>query len=369
MGSPVFFADGRQKYGKNLFDKLKKLLKKLELKDMIAAPDTVAVKVHWGEAGNMAYVPPQVARAVVDHIKSLGGKPFITDTNTLYAGTRRNAVDNITTAVANGFSPSVVGAPVIVADGLYGHDYVSVPVNGKHFETVKIASAIHHAKSLFVISHAKGHLGTGLGGSLKNISMGCAVPSGKQNMHSEVKPAVDAEQCTACGMCLKVCPAAAISKTAEKKSKIDPAKCIGCAECVVVCQFGAISVNWVSDAVTLQEKMAEYAKGALAGKEGRCAFVNFLYNITPDCDCCNWNDLPFTPDIGILASRDPVAIDTASGDLINAAPWINQEGLHLRKPGAEDKFMAVHGIDRLPQLAAAEALGVGSRSYELIEVK
>lgn len=367
MESQVFFADSRQRYGKNLFDKLERLLKKLDMKDMIAAQDTVAVKLHWGEAGNLAYVPPQVAKKVVDHLKKLGGLPFITDTNTLYSGSRRNAVDNIMTATLNGFSPAVVGAPVIVADGLYGHDYENVRIGGKHFDSVKIASAIHRAKSMFVISHVKGHIGTGMGGTLKNIGMGCGAPSGKQNMHSDVKPTVNGKKCTACGECLKVCPENVITRGKDKKSIINKEGCIGCAECVVVCRFEAIAVNWDSDSVVMQEKMVEYAKGVMQHKTGKCAFLNFITNVTPDCDCCNWNDLAFVSDIGVLASTDPVAIDQAAVDLVNAAPWSAAQ-FKLKKPCGNDKFVAMTGIDWTPQVRYAEQLGIGSRKYKLIEI-
>ena len=368
MASPVYFTTSRQQYGGNLFDKLKKLVAKLKLGEFIKSPDLVALKVHWGEEGNMAYVPPQVARFLVERIRKAGGNPFITDTNTLYTGSRRNAVDNVMTAMRNGFTPSVVGAPVIVSDGLYGHDYEEVEVNGKHFKSVKIASGIFRAKSMVVLSHVKGHLATGMGGAIKNISMGCAAPSGKQNMHSDVKPEVDAKECTGCGSCLKVCPAGAVT-ISNKKSRIDQNKCIGCAECVVVCQFGAIGVNWESDAAVLQEKMADYAKGALTGKQDKCAFINFVTGITPDCDCCNWNDIPFAPDIGIVASRDPVAADKASGDLINDAPWLDKEKHDLKHPDHEDKFMAMHGVEWRTQITACENLGIGSSDYKLIKVK
>jgi uncharacterized Fe-S center protein len=367
MPSDVFFADARETYGKNLFNKTAKLLKKLNLRDMVNAGDTVAIKVHWGEKGNTGYISPQVARLVVDAVRDLGGKPFITDTNTLYRGTRRIAPDNIMTAIENGFAPSVVHAPVIVADGLYGHDFVEVPVKGKHFKSVKIAGGIHYAKAMIVISHAKGHLATGMGGALKNISMGCASPAGKQNMHSDVKPSVDAEKCIACGSCMKVCPAAAISRRKDKKAQIDKTRCIGCAECVVVCP-GAIEVEWESEASLLQEKMAEYARGALAGKENKCAFLNFATNITPDCDCVDWTDAPFVADAGVLASRDPVAVDQASADLINQSPWTPYPH-KLKTPDAADKFVALHNVDWQPHVAAAEAMGCGSRRYNLVKIR
>lgn len=351
-----------------MYDKLSALLKKVELGKIVSHLDYTAVKVHWGERGNLGYVQPPLVRLVVEKVKRAGGKPFITDTNTLYLGSRRNAVDNLLTAIGNGFAPEVVGAPVIIADGLCGRDFVKVKVLGNHFSEVKIAGAIHYAKSLVVISHFKGHLEAGFGGAIKNVGMGCASPSGKQNMHSDIKPEADAEKCVACGSCIEVCPAGAITRREDRKTAINSAKCIGCGECVSVCPVEAIGVQWESDFNLMQEKMVEYAMGVAAKKEGKVCYLNFLTRISPDCDCFGWTDASIVPDIGITASVDPVALDQASLDLVNKAPVIPGTVL-AEKEQKPNKFAAVHkGVGGEHTLEYAEKMGLGSREYKLVEV-
>lgn len=368
MASHVYFTSMRTKYGKNLYDKLSLLLKKVELGGVVKERDYVAIKMHWGEKGNLGYVRPQLVRLIVEKVKRAGGKPFITDANTLYRGSRHNAVDNILTAIANGFAPEVVGAPIIVADGLCGRDFARVKIEGKHFKEVKIASAIHHAKALVAVSHVKGHPGTGFAGAIKNVGMGSASPSGKQNMHSDVKPAADPKKCIACGSCLEVCPAEAIARGEEDKSVIDLKKCIGCGECVTVCPVEAIGVSWQSDYNIMQEKMVEYFCGVVRRKKGKCVYVNFITDVSPDCDCCNWTDASIVPDIGIAASTDPVAVDQASLDLVNRAP-ANPNSILAEKPDGENKFAAVHkGVGGEHVLEYAEEMGAGTREYKLIEV-
>lgn len=368
MSSKVYFSSARTSYGNNLTDKLKLLFEQCGAPSTIKSGDLTAIKMHWGEAGNLAYAPPPMIRAIVECIRKAGGNPFLTDANTLYRGSRGNAVDNLRTAIENGFSFATVGAPVIIADGLRGDDYVRVEVNGDHFKRVKIASGIHYAQSMIVFSHFKGHEATGFGGALKNVGMGCAAPSGKQNQHSDVKPKVKEKRCIACGSCISKCPANAIGFTPEKKASINHDVCIGCAECTIVCPTEAIGVNWKTDLRLLQEKMAEYSKGVLAHKEGRCAFFNLITRVTPDCDCCNWSDAPIVPDIGIAASLDPVALDQACVDLVNDAPGISASRLGSRA-GEKDKFRALHEVDWAHQLDHAVKMGVGSREYELITVE
>lgn len=368
MASPVFFANARAQSGNNLNNKLERLFAVAGVANLIAPKDLVAVKMHWGERGNLAFLPPPLIATLLQKIKSAGGSPFVTDTNTLYFGSRRNAVDNMMTAYANGFSPSTIGVPVIIADGLFGDDYVKVPIDGKHFKECKIASSIHRAQALVSVAHFKGHGGTGFGGTIKNIGMGCAASSGKQNLHSDVKPKVGREKCTGCGSCVKKCPVNAIAIDDEKKARIDRAACIGCAECTVTCRFEAIDINWKSDLKIMQEKMAEYAFAAVKDKKFKSAFFNVLINITPDCDCFDFSDAPIVPDLGIAVSKDPVAVDQASIDLVNSAPGISTSKLG-ENHGSDDKFRAIHKVDWRHQLAHAEAVGLGSREYELIEIE
>ncbi|HOO56507.1 MAG TPA: DUF362 domain-containing protein [bacterium] len=367
MSSKVFFASARSRYGNNLTSKLERLFDAVGLGDLIDEKDFVALKMHWGEAGNIAYVPAPLIVTILRKIEKAGGKPFVTDTNTLYKGSRRNAIDNLSTAYANGFAFSNTGVPVIIADGLFGQDFVNVKIDGVHFKECKIASAIYNSQALVSVAHFKGHEATGFGGTLKNIGMGCAASSGKQNQHSDVKPGVKKKLCVGCGTCLKKCPVDAISLNDDKKAVIDKKKCIGCAECTVACRFNAIAINWKTDLKLMNEKMAEYAFAAVKGKTEKSVFFNVIMRISPDCDCFDFNDIPIVPDIGIAVSRDPVAVDQASVDLVNKAPVVPGSALG-DSPDCKDKFMTLHNTDWSMQLDHAEKMGLGTRDYTLVEI-
>ncbi|MCX6357115.1 MAG: DUF362 domain-containing protein [Candidatus Aureabacteria bacterium] len=369
MAAKVYFADLRARANNTLLMKTGRLVERTGFPGLIREGDQVAVKLHWGEWGNVAFLPPPFVRCVVDLIIRAGGKPFLTDTNTLYTGQRRNAIDNILTALKNGFSLASAGAPIIVADGLDGHDTVEVPVNGTRVKKAKIASGIHHADTLISLAHFKGHELFGFGGALKNIAMGCATPAGKQVLHSDVKPRVDSGKCSGCGTCVSACSVKAISLGRDKKALIRGEICIGCAECTAACPAHAIPINWETASRPLMEKSAEYAKAALANKGGRAGFVNFLINISPECDCYDWNDAPFVGDQGILASLDPVALDQASADLVNRAQILSTSRLG-GKGSIKDPIAAATGIaDWSILLEYAEKIGLGTRKYELINVE
>lgn len=374
MASKVYFSNMRTKNSISLLDKMEKLFNRAGLKKIVEPKDLVAIKIHFGEKGNLAYIRPQYVRRVVDLVKGLGGRPFITDANTLYVGTRSNSVDHLETAILNGFDYSVVGAPLIIADGLTGRDHIKVKIQGKHFKEVNIGSAAVYANSMIVMTHFKCHELTGFGGAIKNLGMGLGSRSGKQQMHSDVFPKVKSEKCTGCEQCKKWCPADAIemqpwsgNKKGQKSHMLEE-KCLGCGECVAYCPFEAIVPSWKSTPETTQEKLAEYAVGAVAGKEGKVGYLNFVTDISPECDCYGGNDAPIVPNIGILASLDPVALDKACADMVNKMPALPGsviEGL----PAGADKFMAVHpGIGWLSQLQHAEKMGLGSIEYEIIEV-
>ncbi|MBU4078597.1 DUF362 domain-containing protein [Patescibacteria group bacterium] len=365
----VFYTSVRVR-GKSLLSRCDLLFDKASFSEIISKRDLVAIKVHFGEYGNTAFLSPIFVRRVVEEVKSLGGKPFLTDANTLYVGARSDAVEHLETAIKNGFTYATVGAPLVIADGLNGKDYVSVEIGGKHFSEVKIGAAAVHADAIIVLSHFKGHEQTGFGGALKNVGMGLGCRSAKQMMHSDVLPKVNLNKCTGDGRCIRWCPTGAISLfdlKGVKKAKIDEKKCIGCGECVVTCREEAIAINWRSDPSAVQEKIVEHAYGVLKNKPGKAGFMNFLINITPDCDCWEWNDAPIVGDIGILASKDPIAIDQASVDLVNREQGI--ANTRLQKPKAKDKFRAVFpGIDWSMQLAYGEQIGLGSRKYNLIKI-
>lgn len=369
MASKVFFANMRAaSHKESLPRKIRKLFDAAGFGTLIEEDDLVAVKLHFGERGSTAFVHPVYVRQVVDKVKEAGGKPFLTDTNTLYVGKRANSVDHIQTAIENGFSYATVQAPIIIADGLFGKNFVEVPVDGKHFKSVKIGSDIANAKAMIVMSHTKGHVICGFGGTLKNLGMGCGNRGGKQMMHSTVKPEVEKDKCAVCGNCLKWCPADAILLL-EDTAHIDGEKCLGCGECTVVCPTGAIKIQWKGAAVDVQERIAEYACGAIKQKQGKVGFFNFVMNVTPDCDCQSWSDAYIVNDVGILASTDPVAIDQAALDLINRQPGLANTRLKGNFNPGEDKFKGVYpGVDEEAQIRHAELLGMGSRKYELVTV-
>lgn len=349
---------------KSRLDNVETLFDRADFAALIAPGDLVAIKIHFGERGNTAFLSPLYVRRVVDKVKAAGGRPFLTDTNTLYVGSRANAVDHLTTAIENGFSYSTVGAPLVIADGLNGHDFIEVPIDGKHFDTVKIGSAIREADAVIALSHVKGHEATGFGGALKNVGMGSGSRGGKQNMHSDILPSVDEEKCSSCERCTEWCPAEAIS--VHSAAVIDQTKCLGCGECTVSCPTRAIGINWKTEPHLIQEKVAEYALGVITGKQTKVGFMNFIINIVPDCDCWSWNDAPVVPDIGMVASTDIVAVDQASVDLVNLTEGI--QGERLTDPASTDKFRLMSGIDWEIQLNHAERLGIGSRKYELVRI-
>jgi len=373
VAAKVWYSNLRSRQS-SLLDKVEKLLKKAGLEEIIDKKDLVAIKLHFGEAGNMAYIRPPYIRRVVDMVKKLGGLPFLTDANTLYVGTRANSVQHLETAIRNGFDYAVVGAPLIIADGLTGKDYVKVAVPGKHFKEVNIGSAAYHANAMVVMTHFKCHELTGFGGAIKNLGMGLGSRSGKQQMHSDVLPRIKDDKCTGCAKCSQWCPADAIEMQVwagnkkGKKAVISDKKCWGCGECAVTCLFDAIAINWRTTPEAVQEKMAEYALGAIQGKADKVIYLSFVMDISPECDCYAHNDLPIVQDLGIMASRDPVALDKACADMVNSMPALPGSLIEGLKPG-EDKFEAAHpGIHWQAQLDHAEKLGMGVIEYELVEI-
>jgi hypothetical protein len=368
MKSPVYFAGSRAHSDQeSTIVKVQRLFACAGFPDIVAQHDRTALKVHFGERGNDGFISPVYVRQVVDKVKACGALPFLTDTNTLYAGSRSNAVDHVTTAVLHGFDYAVTGAPVIIADGLFGGNVRKVRIDKKHFRTVTIAGDIALADSMIVLTHFKGHIVSGFGGAIKNLAMGCAPPSGKREQHN-ARPFTIGENCTGCGRCMKVCPKSAISLN-RKKSIINRDLCIGCFECLHACLSRAIDIDWETEIPDFMERMVEYAYGAVKTKRGKTGYMNFLIRITPDCDCFPFSDAPIVPDIGILASRDPVAIDTASLDLVNRQQGFTDSLLTTHHQKGGDKFSGVHAqTDGKRQLEYAEELGLGSRNYNLINL-
>ena len=333
-------------------EKFVELFQKAGLNKVIEKNDLVAIKTHMGEEGGTGFIKPVWIKKVVDEVKKLNGKPFITDTNTIYAGDRSNAIGHHMVAHKHGFTIDNVGAPVIIADGPKGLSSFEIKVPGKILKKVKIAAGIYEANSMVVTSHFKGHLAAGFGGAIKNLSMGCATRLGKFEMHSGVMPNWKEENCIACGLCVKSCSHGAIVLD-EKVITIFKDKCAGCGECVGACRYNALTLNWGKNTEAFQEKMAEYSYGATRGK--RAIYINFLNHITLNCDCMGLDEKPLLDDIGILASLDPVAIDQACLDMIK------------EKAGDVFKKERPH-IDGEIQLKHAEKLGVGNRKYNLINL-
>jgi len=366
--SPVYFTDMRTKPGKNMLNKLTALVRiagmdKIEFKDKL-----VAVKIHFGEPGNLSYIRPNYAAAIVKTVQEKGGKPFLTDCTTLYHGRRGNAVDHLAAAMENGFNRIAVGCDVIIADGLNGTDYVEVPVNGKHCKAAKIGSAIAKADVVISLSHFKGHEMTGFGGALKNLGMGSGSQGGKLEMHSASKPKIAEDKCVACGTCIKNCAQHAIAYNERHKAQIDYDLCVGCGQCVAVCRYDAAQAVWDQSSSTACEKIAEYAAAVCLGKP--TFHINFIMNVSPNCDCWGYNDQALVPDIGIAASVDPTALDHACVDLVNQAAFVQTSELNEKgyQPG-QDKFTAIFPRTRWQAtLEHAEKVGLGQQAYELITV-
>ena len=367
--SKVYFSDLRASHKKNLLSKLVEILDRAGLEHVISPRDLVALKLHFGEKGNTAFLHPVFVRQIVDRVKALGGHPFLTDANTLYAGTRSDSVSHLTTAVENGFAYAVVNAPVIIADGLRGAAHGSVRLNQPFIKTAYVGKEILDADGLISLAHFKGHELSGFGGTIKNLGMGCAARKGKLQQHSDLCPKVKRKKCVGCGQCVAHCAQEAITLLDEKKALIDPEKCVGCGECILICPNGAINVQWNKDIPLFQKKMAEYTLAVLKNKKGKALFVNFVTHVSPACDCYGHCDAPIISDVGIVAATDPVAIDQASVDLVNHQ--IPAEGSCISgqvKPD-DDKFKALYPkIDWEIQLDHAEEIGLGTRQYELVTV-
>lgn len=364
MKSKVYFTDMRTSYGNSMLDKLKKLLIKSGFNDIDFKDKFVALKLHFGEYGNLAFIKPNYVKVVADLIKEKGGMPFITDCSTLYSGRRSDAVSHMNVSELNGFNSITTGCPTIIADGLRGNDYKEVFVNLKHCNTVKIGSTVREADIIISLNHFKGHEQAGFGGALKNLGMGCGSKLGKLEMHSGSKPVIDRDKCITCGKCAPNCNQDAI--TIEEKAIIDYNKCVGCGECIVVCPVKAPQQEEIEQSKILNEKIVEYTFGVLKDKSH--FHINFVMNVSPNCDCFANNDLPIVPDIGILASLDPVAIDMASADLVNKADVIKGSLLDGKESIHEDKFKCIHAnVDWKAGLDYAEELKLGKKDYELIK--
>ena len=365
--SKVYFTDLRTHNAVSLLEKLNRLMARAGMGDIDFEGKMTAIKIHFGEMGNLAYLRPNYARVVADFIKERGGKPFLTDCNTLYVGSRKNALDHMETAYQNGFNPYNTGCHVIIGDGLKGTDETLVPIDGEYVKEAKIGRAVMDADVFISLTHFKGHEGTGFGGAIKNIGMGCGSRAGKMEQHSAGKPSVYTERCIGCGRCRTVCAHEAIA-IAGRKASIDHLKCVGCGRCIGVCPKDATHAAEDETNELLCCKMAEYA---LAVVKGRPQFhISLVMDISPCCDCHGENDLPILPDVGMFASFDAVALDQACADACLAQTPIPGSRLSEMPHVSDDHFHNSYPeTNWRAQLAHAEKMGLGTREYELVTVK
>jgi uncharacterized Fe-S center protein len=341
MKSPVYFCPIQY-----LPEKLATLVDESGVLAPVKPGLTVGIKIHFGEEGNKNFIPPGYVKEIIKLVKKKGGKPVLVETTTLYRGRRQNAESHKQLAYEHGFSPQKVSASIRIVDGKRGGDYVEAEINMKHVKRAKIGKGISDIDVILSVAHVKGHMLTGFGGTIKNLGMGLAAKGGKLEMHSTSKPKVAAERCDGCQECVEYCPNAAITLKNEKAC-IDYRDCVGCAGCLAVCPKGAIRVAWADASEPVQEKLAEYCYAVL--RKRKAGAINFLINITPNCDCYNVTEKPFMADVGVLASPDPVACDQAALDRIAT-------GLAKIYPA----------IDSTVQLEYCERLGLGNRDYQLI---
>lgn len=366
----VYYTNLRARPGLNLLEKLEKLVKKAGMDNIDFHNKFVAIKIHFGEPGNLSYLRPNYAKVIVDFIKERGGKPFLTDCNTLYVGRRKNALDHMDSAYENGFSPFSTGCHVMIADGLKGTDEELVEINGEYIKEAKIGRAIMDADIFISLNHFKGHEGTGFGGALKNIGMGCGSRAGKMEMHNSGKPRVNVKKCVSCKKCMKQCAHNAISFNEEGKAVIDHKKCVGCGRCIGACNFDAIAANSGETSIILNKKIAEYSLAVL--KDRPNFHINLVMDISPNCDCHSENDAPIVPDVGMFASFDPVALDMACVDAVNKQAPIENSSLgdNLKKHIHErDNLYTNHpDTDWESAISHAVKIGIGTDQYELIEM-
>ena len=369
MVSKVYFADLRADVHENLQQKLTRMMKTAGMGDIDFQDKFVAIKLHFGEPGNLAFLRPNWARTVADFVKERGGKPFLTDCNTLYVGGRKNALDHMDSAMLNGFNPMTTGCQIIIGDGLKGSDEVEVPVvGGEYVKNAKIGRAVMDADVFISLTHFKGHEEAGFGGCLKNIGMGCGSRAGKMEQHNAGKPHVAEKHCIGCGQCRKICAHGA-PIIENGKAHIDHDKCVGCGRCIAVCPKNAVQINWDETTINLNRKIAEYTKAVVDGRP--CFHISLVIDVSPNCDCRPENDMAIVPNVGMFASFDPVALDMACVDAVNAQT-------PLRGSAADDAHAKAHVHDHFQRLHPdtnwrsclehGEKIGIGTREYELIKI-
>jgi uncharacterized Fe-S center protein len=367
QGSDVYFADMGTGPNGSLLAKLKRLVRAAGIEKIDMNRKFVAVKIHFGEPGNMSYLRANYAKVIVDLVKEKGGIPFLTDCSTLYVGRRKDAVEHLDAAYENGYNPFATGCHVIIGDGLKGDDDIDVIIDAPCLRSAKIGRTIADADVIISMTHFKGHELMGIGGVIKNLGMGCASRRGKMELHSSGKPSVDGNKCKGCGYCVNKCAHCAIT-VRDSIAKIDRKLCAGCGRCISMCRFDAINVTMDQANDLLCKRTAEYALASVIGKPN--FHVSFVIDVSPFCDCYGGNGIPIVPDIGMFASFDPVALDVACADAVNGQQAVKDSVLHQRTDRKGDKFTCIHPVtDWKAATEHAEAVGLGVRGYRIRKVE
>ena len=373
--SKVYFTDFRCRTDEGPADKLKRLINAAGIGSIDMDGKFVAIKMHFGELGNMTFLRPNYARAVVDVVKGLGGKPFLTDCNTLYPGSRKNALEHLYCAWQNGFTPLTAGCPVIIADGLKGTDDVAVPVaGGEYIREARIGHAIMDADIFISLTHFKGHEMTGFGGTIKNIGMGSGSRAGKKDQHSNGKPVIDGNLCRGCRRCMRECANGGLEFDEQnRKMTVNYENCVGCGRCIGACNFDAIHFAQDAACKELNCRMAEYTKAVVDGRPN--FHISLICDVSPTCDCHSGNDTPIIPDVGMFASFDPLALDQACVDAcLRQTPLPGSQLTdEMARPGFHDRHDHFDNTNPNTEyktcLEHAEKIGLGSREYELVTVR
>jgi len=364
--STVWFWNLRASLKAPYEQRMRRLLKAADAAKPVRQGDLAALKMHFGEAGVTTFITPIQVRPIVEFYRQAGAKPFLTDTNTLYAGNRGEAVSHKLQAALHGFDPNILGAPVVIADGLRSTNEAVVELKGRYIDKAFLAGDIVAADLLVTLSHFKGHGLAGFGGALKNVAMGCATRRGKMQQHGCLAPQVNPDKCTGCGICVEVCAPGALRLDENRRIGVDKSLCAGCGACFHACAHGGVEIDWRTDLGEFLGRMMEYAAATLLTRPQPTLHLSFVKDVTPDCDCIGFSDAPLCPDIGVLASWDPVALDQAALDLVNAAQPHYPSRLPAGMRPGENKLHRL--ASKLPEdmgLAYAQELGLGSREYKL----